>query len=125
MLSNAYFIAKFNFDTAENEPAKDFQNLLKTFLSYQLRSAERPAPLRPREVTPQTAACFGTCRGSPSRSRGCRRGSVAPGPEFSAESTPTGGWCQMEQASIKISQNFTNFHSFPLSANYLISDDFD
>ena len=25
MLSNAYFLAKFRFDTAENEPAKNFQ----------------------------------------------------------------------------------------------------
>ena len=27
MLSNAYFIAKFGFDTAENEPAKNLQKL--------------------------------------------------------------------------------------------------
>ena len=27
MLSNAYFLAKFRFDTAENEPAKIMQNL--------------------------------------------------------------------------------------------------
>ena len=26
MLSNAYFLAKFRFDTAENEPAKSLQN---------------------------------------------------------------------------------------------------
>ena len=26
MLSNAYFLAKFRFDTAENEPAKNWQN---------------------------------------------------------------------------------------------------
>ena len=26
MLSNAYFLAKFRFDTAENEPAKILQN---------------------------------------------------------------------------------------------------
>ena len=29
MLSNAYFLAKFRFDTAENEPAKNLQNFLK------------------------------------------------------------------------------------------------
>ena len=29
MLSNAYFLAKFRFDTAENEPAKKLQNFLK------------------------------------------------------------------------------------------------
>ena len=28
MLSNAYFLAKFRFDTAENEPAKNLQKLL-------------------------------------------------------------------------------------------------
>ena len=27
MLSNAYFLAKFRFDTAENEPAENLQNL--------------------------------------------------------------------------------------------------
>ena len=27
MLSNAYFLAKFRYDTAENEPAKKLQNL--------------------------------------------------------------------------------------------------
>ena len=26
MLSNAYFLAKFRFDTAENEPAKNLQD---------------------------------------------------------------------------------------------------
>ena len=31
MLSNAYFLAKFHFDTAENEPAK---NLQKTFANF-------------------------------------------------------------------------------------------
>ena len=29
MLSNAYFLANFRFDTAENEPAKNLQNLAK------------------------------------------------------------------------------------------------
>ena len=29
MLSNAYFLAKFCFDTAENEPAKNLQNFAK------------------------------------------------------------------------------------------------
>ena len=32
MLSNAYFIAKFRFDTAENEPAKKLQNFAKKLL---------------------------------------------------------------------------------------------
>ena len=29
MLSNAYFLAKFRFDTAENEPAKNLRNFAK------------------------------------------------------------------------------------------------
>ena len=29
MLSNAYFLAKFRFDTAENEPAKNLQKITK------------------------------------------------------------------------------------------------
>ena len=29
MLSNAYFLAKFRFDTAENEPAKNLQNFAR------------------------------------------------------------------------------------------------
>ena len=33
MLSNAYFLAKFRFDTAENEPAKNLQNFA-AFLNF-------------------------------------------------------------------------------------------
>ena len=36
MLSNAYFLAKFRFDTAENEPAKNLQN----FRKMQCRNAQ-------------------------------------------------------------------------------------
>ena len=32
MLSNAYFLAKFRFATAENEPAKNLQNFAKNML---------------------------------------------------------------------------------------------
>ena len=37
MLSNAYFLAKFRFETAENEPAKNLQNLLNllNFLNFE------------------------------------------------------------------------------------------
>ena len=31
MLSNAYFLAKFRFDTAENEPAKNLQKQIANF----------------------------------------------------------------------------------------------
>ena len=36
MLSNAYFLAKFRFDTAENEPAKNLQILQKEIASILL-----------------------------------------------------------------------------------------
>ena len=49
MLSNAYFLAKFRFDTAENEPAKNLQIFekiscknLPTFLKF---STQQPAGL--------------------------------------------------------------------------------
>ena len=34
MLSNAYFLAKFGFDTAENEPAKNLQNFSNNFPNF-------------------------------------------------------------------------------------------
>ena len=34
MLSNAYFLAKFRFDTAENEPAKNLQNFAKKIARF-------------------------------------------------------------------------------------------
>ena len=34
MLSNAYFLAKFRFDTAENEPAKNLQNCAKNLPNF-------------------------------------------------------------------------------------------
>ena len=52
MLSNTYFLAKFRFDTAENEPAKNLQNFAKKLpillilLTYLVQAAPRGA--RPR-----------------------------------------------------------------------------
>ena len=40
MLSNAYFLAKFRFDTAENEPAKNLQNFRKCIFEKCIFSAE-------------------------------------------------------------------------------------
>ena len=55
MLSNAYFLAKFRFDTAENEPAKNLQILLifpilLTLTPNPVRDAQgRDAGLPPRD----------------------------------------------------------------------------
>ena len=43
MLSNAYFLAKFRFDTAENEPAKNLQKFAK-FANF---SDPKPLTLTP------------------------------------------------------------------------------
>ena len=37
MLSNAYFLAKFRFDTAENEPAKNLQKFANFARTSRLR----------------------------------------------------------------------------------------
>ena len=42
MLSNAYFLAKFRFDTAENEPAQNLQKFAN-FLNFDVKS---PQPAR-------------------------------------------------------------------------------
>ena len=44
MLSNAYFLAKFRFDTAENEPAKNLQNFEKRFGKF-ANFADHGAPV--------------------------------------------------------------------------------
>ena len=43
MLSNAYLLAKFRFDTAENEPAKILQNLPILLIGCPAGGAERAA----------------------------------------------------------------------------------
>ena len=56
MLSNAYFLAKFRFDTAENEPAKNLQNL--NFAKF--ANFADPNPLTPRDLEsgPPGAPCL-------------------------------------------------------------------
>ena len=44
MLSNAYFLAKFRFDTAENEPASNLQQNLANFANF---GSARPSALPP------------------------------------------------------------------------------
>ena len=43
MLWNAYFLAKFRFDTAENEPAKNLQNFAK-FANFAIFADPDPRP---------------------------------------------------------------------------------
>ena len=46
MLSNAYFLAKFRFGTAENEPAKNLQNFAKINLPILLTRVHERYELR-------------------------------------------------------------------------------
>ena len=58
MLSNAYFLAKIHFDTAENEPAKNLQKLAKFFKILQnLRSyvVDHLAPVLSDSLAPDLA----------------------------------------------------------------------
>ena len=57
MLSNAYLLAKFRFDTAENEPAKNLQNFRKMhfrkFIFWKfLMHPRRRGPLHGRQPSP-------------------------------------------------------------------------
>ena len=52
MLSNAYFLAKFRFDTAENEPAKNLQNVAK-FTNF---ADPNPLTLTPNQGNRRAAA---------------------------------------------------------------------
>ena len=74
MLSNAYFLAKFRFDTAENEPAKNLQK----FCKFAMRSpSDLHDPLHFLEVRPAPAAG----RRAPSAARpAARRGTAPAGP---------------------------------------------
>ena len=61
MLSNAYFLAKFRFDTAKNEPAKNCKILL---ISPNFRFSGRGRPDEPAAAdvaaTVEPDACHGT-----------------------------------------------------------------
>ena len=58
MLSNAYFVAKFRFDTAENEPAKNCKILLifPNLLTLTPNSPTETEVASPARAEPQGAA---------------------------------------------------------------------
>ena len=60
MLPNAYFFAKFRFDTAENEPAKNLQNLLFFPILLTLTSSSRRTVLQVRETRTVISRCTGS-----------------------------------------------------------------
>ena len=77
MLSNAYFLAKFRFDTAENEPAKNLQNFANfpNFANPNAHVARRRGPLAREPRGPRDRAL--DRRGLPRRARRARRLSLS------------------------------------------------
>ena len=49
MLSNTYFLAKFRFDTAENEPAKNLQNFAKKIANFPNFADPNPLDRAPQQ----------------------------------------------------------------------------
>ena len=76
MLSNAYFLAKFRFDTAENEPAKNLTKFSKNVFSKNVFSKNA------EEEAPSQVCCaprFPRLRGVAAHRRRRRRGGDGPG----------------------------------------------
>ena len=92
MLSNAYFLRKFRFDTAENEPAKNLQNFANPNLYHRFRRGhlrqrperllERAAAAAPREDGALARVVLTAAKGE-ARRRRARRG-TGPGRSTSA-----------------------------------------
>ena len=140
MLSNAYFLAKFRFDTAENEPAKNLQNLpiLPILLTltpnlYEARSQHRNniEPRAPRRPPSWRRAR----RPSPSRRHSPRCGPRGSHCRFAVAQLPNSGnlisnfqikFSRYSQMSNSLLQNFSfllplflPFFSFFFSFSFL------
>ena len=79
MLSNAYFLAKFRFDTAENEPAKNLQNFVN-FPNF-----ANPKYLRLVAEAPAAGHGGVEAQGAAERRFVLRRGVLGPRPFTSKE----------------------------------------
>ena len=75
MLSNAYFLAKFRFDTAENEPAKNLQNFQKN--AFFRRGPGRGGPAARRGPPRWRRAPAARRAGPGARSRGAAQAPAA------------------------------------------------
>ena len=75
MLSNAYFLAKFRFDTAENEPAKNFAKIYANVDSHS----------KPRDA--EVAAAAARAAQAERAERRARRGTDRDVPDWSRSGT--------------------------------------
>ena len=77
MLSNAYFLAKFRFDTAENEPAKKLQNFANlNFPNFANPNSTLSSRLKERKLRVPQYYFFSFCPSSIFGGRESDRGSV-------------------------------------------------
>ena len=72
MLSNAYFLAKFCFDTAENEPAKNLQNFANFANPNPYPDLPRPLPGSPIDSSSGRRHTVGAVAGDPGKLRSFR-----------------------------------------------------
>ena len=74
MLSNAYFLAKFRFDTAENEPAKNLQKKIANFSNFaDVGIPASPAPPRAPQASPPSRLFTGYAEVNPRATAEWRR----------------------------------------------------
>ena len=120
MLSNAYFLAKFRFDTAENEPVKNLQNFCKILQNFAkfanfANPNEDPAVVASGMLGQETArtqdAGSGFLRRAATRTAGPAAPLAGPAPALSAaRPRATGGLTAPRlKGSIGEGPNHSNF----------------
>ena len=101
MLSNAYFLAKFRFDTAENEPAKNLQNCVK--ICVKGRQRELPSAVGRGPLFSQSRL------GISARTETCSRG-MTPSAIVCQSSVANKDFSELE---LRTSPNFTELERNP------------
>ena len=86
MLSNAYFLAKFRFDTAENEPVKNLQNFCKFCKILQNLPILLTRRTPPRSSTSSRRSAARSCSSSRTASTPSSRRSSSAAPHGSRRS---------------------------------------
>ena len=69
MLSNAYFLAKFRFDTAENEPAKKLQDFSRLSIQAEYKFCPASASQTRRTLSYSRKDAPGSCFAAPATVR--------------------------------------------------------
>ena len=98
MLSNAYFLAKFRFDTAENEPAKNLQDFLQVLPKNFLKKRKKEKKVYgagdvrgPRRPEGRRLGARGDLLHPPLRAPALRALEPGAGPDCGGEDVPLRG----------------------------------